>query len=89
MKKLNMLFILLLLQYIQIGFGLSRPLAVQPDSTYQTGVQIIFSTTFISLTDVAFSVPYTTVMSTSSVNASLAIMGIQYQLINNQFGWKM
>ena len=88
-KELNIIVILIFFQWLQFGYCLSRPIAVQPDLTYQTGVQIIVSTNYNSLTDLAIGVPYATVMSTSSVNASLAIMGTRYYLNNDQFGWKM
>lgn len=81
--------ILILLQFFSCGYCLSRPIAVQPDPSYQTGVQIIVSANFASTTFVAIGVPFATGMSTSSLNASLAIMGTKYYMNSDQFGWKM
>jgi hypothetical protein len=89
MKTFHNISLLLLIYSIQLAYSLSRPIAIQPDPTYQTGVQILFNSNFNSLTTVAFGVPFNTAMPTSSLNASLGIMGTKYYMISNVFGWKM
>ena len=81
--------ILLIVMFIPSGLALSFPLASQPDSSYQTGVQVIFTSNFTSTTEVIYSIPYTSVMNTSSLNASLAIYGIGYYTVSTAFGWKL
>lgn len=78
--------ILLLIPHV---FLYSRPVALQPDTTYQTGVQIVISSSYANTTSNAYSIPYTSVMSTTSLNASLGIYGLNFYMINGAFGWKM
>jgi hypothetical protein len=67
----------------------SYPLALQPDTTYQTGTQIVITSNFASTTEQIFSIPYVSVMTTSSLNATLGIYGINYYLNGTTFGWKL
>lgn len=87
-SKFTILATLLILSLFPTASSYSRPIARQPDSTYQTGVQTILSTAFTSTAEVAYSIPYTSVMTTSSLNASLGIYGVSYQMISGSFGWK-
>lgn len=68
---------------------MSRPIAIQPDLTYQTGVQIIINSNYASTVYQAFTVPYVSVMSTASLNGSLGIMDVKYYMVSNVFGWRM
>lgn len=67
----------------------SYPIALQPDTSYQTGVQIIFTTAFSSTTNQFFFIPYTSIMTTPSVNATLGIYGINFYMTSQTFGWNM
>lgn len=89
--KSNLSFLLLSIISLltPIIFTYSRPVALQPDSTYQTGVQVIFSSSYTSTTENAYSIPYTSIMTTTSLNASLGIYGMNFQMINGVFGWKL
>lgn len=68
---------------------ISYPIARQPDTSYQTGTQVILSTNFASTTEQAFTIPYFNVMTTASLNATLGIYGIRYYTVGTDFGWKM
>ncbi len=56
----------------------SRPVALQPDSSYQTGLQIILTSTYANTTENVYSIPYTSAMMTTSLNASLGIYGTNF-----------
>lgn len=90
MKHFKQTFQLILVSslLLAIAHSLSKPIALQPDTTYQTGVQTIITTNFTSTAEVVYNIPYTSVMTTSSLNASLGIYGLNYYMINKVFGWK-
>lgn len=67
----------------------SYPNALQPDTTYQTGTQVLLSSTFTSTTEQVFTIPYLNVMTTASLNATLGIYGIHYYTVGTTFGWKI
>lgn len=68
---------------------LSNPIALQPDRTYQTGTYVIITSNFSNTAQQTFSIPYTSVMTTTSLNATLGIYGVNYYMIGGVFGWKL
>lgn len=69
--------------------SLSKPTAIVPDPTYQTGVTTLITSNFSNTSPFNFQINYFAAMSTSSVNATLGIMGVKYYMQGNQFGWRM
>jgi hypothetical protein len=84
-----MLIHYLILALIPSVLLLSYPIALQPDTTYQTGTQIIITSAYTNTSEQVFSIPYVSVMTTSSLNASLGIYGVNYYMISTTFGWKL
>jgi hypothetical protein len=74
---------------LPITNGQSYPTALQPDRTYQTGVSIVFTTTFSSITSKVFFIPYTSILTTPSANATLGIYGINFYMVSQTYGWNM
>ena len=89
LKHTSLIQYLLFLAILPSAILLSRPVALQPDTTYQTGTQTILSSNFTSTTNQVFAIPYVSIMTTSSLNASLGIYGVKYYMINQAFGWRL
>jgi hypothetical protein len=89
LKQSIMLQSLLIAAVLPLVLLSSRPIALQPDTTYQTGTQIILSSNFAFTAEQVFNIPYVSVMTTSSLNASLAIYGVDYYMVSGVFGWKL
>lgn len=56
---------------------------------YQTGTSNILSAALLSTTITTYSLVYPTPMLTASLNASLGIMGTNFQMQGTQFGWSL
>jgi hypothetical protein len=67
---------------------LSFPIAV-PDPTYTTGTAQLITASYSSTTNTSFPVTFATTMSTPSLNASLGIMGINYDIRSSRWGWRI
>lgn len=85
----NTTYLIIFLALLPPAVFLSFPFARQPDTTYQTGTQIVITSTFNSITETVFSIPYTKVMTTTSLNATLGLYGINYYTVGTAFGWKL
>jgi len=81
--------ICLIATIIPAAYTASKPFAIQPDPTYLTGTKTLFTTNMGSTSNVIYSVTYPWILSTSSLNATLSIMGVNFYLKGNQFGWRM
>ena len=88
MLRSLLLFLIILLLHPYCT-PLSWPVALQPDATYQTGVLTVISTNFSSTAAQAFNMSYTNIMSTSSLNASIGIYGIDFYMVKQVFGWSL
>jgi hypothetical protein len=56
---------------------------------YQTGTSNILSAGQLSTTMTTYTIVYPTPMLTASLNASLGIMGTDFQMQGTQFGWSL
>jgi hypothetical protein len=63
------------------------PTAMQPDSTYQTGIVTVISSTLGS--SLTYTLNYNWGMSTSSLNASLGVVGMNLRTANAMHGFRM
>jgi hypothetical protein len=61
--------------------------AMQPDSTYQTGIVTVISSTLGS--SLTYTLNYNWGMSTSSLNASLGVVGMNLRTANAMHGFRM
>jgi hypothetical protein len=86
---INTTYFIIILALLHAAVSLSYPIALQPDTTYQTGTQVIVSSSFTSTSETVFSIPYINVMTTASLNATLGIYGINYYTVGTVFGWKL
>jgi hypothetical protein len=83
---LCLLFLTLLLVGVDAW---SRPTAIQPDPTYLTGSKTLITASMTSTSPVVYGITYPWTMPTLSLNASLAIMGVNFYMKTAQFGWRM
>jgi hypothetical protein len=83
---INLVLIAAIIPYVLL---LSYPTALQPDTTYQTGISIVISSYYANTTYQVFAIPYVSVMTTSSLNASLGIYGVDHLMISTSFGWNL
>ena len=67
---------------------LSFPIAV-PDPTFTTGIAQLITTNYSNTNATTFPLTFATTMSTPSLNASLAIMGINYGIRSSAWGWRI
>lgn len=70
------------------GESLSKPTAVL-DPSYTTGTTVLVTSNWGNTSPSNFLVNYQTTMSTSSLNATLGIMGVNYYIKGTQWGWRM
>ncbi len=87
--KLTCLGILTFISLIYGAFSFSNalPNPIQPDPTYQTGIISILSSQLKS--SLTYTVSYNWAMSTSSLNASLGVVGIDLQTQYPRHGFRM
>ena len=72
---------------IQISLSWSYPTPIQPDLTYQTGIVTLYTG---SLTGSGvYTLNYNFAMTTSSLNGSLGIVGLDYRQNNKRHGFRM
>lgn len=64
----------------------SVPTPIQPDPTYQTGISTVLSSK-LSWSN-TYTISYNSIMSTSSLNASFGIYGIDYDQRNKKHGFR-
>lgn len=63
------------------------PTAIQPDSTYQTGIVTVLSSALGG--SLTYTLNYNWGMSTSSLNASLGVVGMNLRTANSRHGFRM
>jgi hypothetical protein len=68
--------------------ALSLPTAMA-DPTYTTGTSVLVSANWSNTSPTSFTASFQTTMSTSSLNATLGIMGVSYYLKGSSWGWQM
>ncbi len=73
---------------IFLASALSMPTAIT-DPTYTTGTSTIISSNWGTTTPTSFSFNYQTTMSTSSLNGTLGVIGIDSYIRPSQWGWRM
>jgi hypothetical protein len=84
----TLMVVLTLAIFIPCGWTLSKP-TVTPDPSYTTGTTQLVNANWGSTSPTNFLVNYQTTMSTTSLNASLGIMGINYYIKAGQWGWRL
>lgn len=63
------------------------PTPIQPDPTYQTGLVTVISSELKNF--LLYTVNYNWAMSTSSLNASLGIVGMNLRTASTKYGFRM
>jgi hypothetical protein len=86
----SMLIVTLLVCFFpRATYNYSMPIGITPDPTYTTGTFRLVNANWGNTSPSNFLVNYQTTMSTSSLNASLGVMGINYYIKGSTWGWRM
>jgi hypothetical protein len=89
MKSLHYLILACLFSsLISLGEAYSKPTAVL-DPSYTTGTSVLVTSNWGNTSPTNFLVNYQTTMSTSSLNATLGVMGVNYYIKGTQWGWRL
>ena len=89
LSNISALMAIIILSLIPQSIEISRPTAIVPDFTYTTGTAQLINSNWGSTSPTNFLVNYQTTMSTASLNGTLGIMGINYYIKGNNWGWRM
>lgn len=83
------IMITIIFSLIPQSIEISRPTAIAPDLTYTTGTAQLINSGWGNTSPTNFLVNYQTTMNTASLNGTLGIMGINYHIKGNSWGWRM
>ena len=81
-----LLLLLFFFAFQSVLAATTTPLGIQPDPTYQTGLQTIISANTGS--GGIYTISYNWPMATNSLNASLGIAGTTFATKDNRHGWQ-
>lgn len=84
-----LIVVLVVCLFPQATYNWSMPIGIVPDPTYTTGTFRLVNSNWGSTSASNFLVSFQTTMSTSSLNASLGVMGINYYIKGSAWGWRM
>jgi hypothetical protein len=87
--KSLLIVIVIVCLFPQATHNWSMPIGITPDPTYTTGTFRMVNSNWGSTSPSNFLVNFQTTMSTSSLNASLGVMGINYYIKGKDWGWRM
>jgi hypothetical protein len=77
MQRISLMMVFLVGLLLRAGEGSTAlPTPYQPDSTYQTGIVVVVTSQLKNT--LTYTISYNWAMSTSSLNASLGIVGIDF-----------